>query len=99
MELLKRRDRNSDGIARASCVLVCYVPAGGAGSLDLMATGASQLRCAEGAEKGGCDMQNRAFGKAILVALACLILFPLAAAAQSSIAGLVRDESGWCCRA
>ena len=39
-------------------------------------------------------MQSRTFGKAILVALACLILFPLAAAAQSSIAGLVRDESG-----
>ena len=41
-------------------------------------------------------MQSRmAFGKAILVALACLIVpCRLAASAQSSIVGLVRDESG-----
>ena len=39
-------------------------------------------------------MQSRAFGQVIVVALACVILFPLAASAQSSFAGLVRDESG-----
>ena len=39
-------------------------------------------------------MHRSMVGRAILVALACLVLFPLAASAQSSIAGLVRDESG-----
>jgi hypothetical protein len=39
-------------------------------------------------------MHGRLIGKAILVALACLVLLPLAASAQSSIAGVVRDESG-----
>jgi hypothetical protein len=39
-------------------------------------------------------MHRNAIGRVILVALACLVLFPLAAAAQSSIVGLVRDESG-----
>jgi hypothetical protein len=32
--------------------------------------------------------------RSILIALACLVVFPLAASAQSSLAGLVRDESG-----
>jgi hypothetical protein len=39
-------------------------------------------------------MRRSMVGRAILVAVACLILFPLAAAAQSSFTGLVRDESG-----
>jgi carboxypeptidase family protein len=41
-------------------------------------------------------MYRKAVGRAILIALACVVLFPVMAAAQagSSIAGLVRDESG-----
>ena len=39
-------------------------------------------------------MRSHTFGTSILVALVCLVLFPLAASAQSSLAGLVRDESG-----
>jgi hypothetical protein len=39
-------------------------------------------------------MRSSRVGKAILVAVACLILFPLAASAQSAFTGLVRDESG-----
>jgi len=39
-------------------------------------------------------MHRNPVGKAILVAIACLVLFPLAASAQGSLAGLARDESG-----
>src|SRR5512143_3965661 len=39
-------------------------------------------------------MHRSKVGKSILVAVACLILFPLAASAQSAFTGLVRDESG-----
>src|SRR4029077_467280 len=37
---------------------------------------------------------DRFFGKALPIALACLVLFPLIAAAQGVIAGQVKDESG-----
>jgi hypothetical protein len=39
-------------------------------------------------------MHRSVIGKSVLVAVACLILFPLAASAQSAFTGLVRDESG-----
>ncbi len=39
-------------------------------------------------------MRRSMVSRSILVALACLVLFPLAASAQSSIVGLARDESG-----
>jgi hypothetical protein len=39
-------------------------------------------------------MHRNKFGTSILIALACLLFVPLAASAQSSIVGLVRDESG-----
>ena len=39
-------------------------------------------------------MHRRMACRAMLVALACLVVLPLAASAQSSIVGLVRDESG-----
>jgi hypothetical protein len=39
-------------------------------------------------------MQRRIVGRIGVIALGCLLLLPLVAAAQSSIVGLVRDESG-----
>ena len=39
-------------------------------------------------------MHPRGVGKAVIVAMLCLVLFPLAASAQSAFTGLVRDESG-----
>jgi hypothetical protein len=39
-------------------------------------------------------MRPSMIGRVILVALACLVFLPLVASAQSSIVGLVRDESG-----
>ena len=39
-------------------------------------------------------MHRWTVGKAVLVALACLLLLPLVASAQSSITGVARDESG-----
>ena len=45
-------------------------------------------------EEGGAVCTAVRSAGSILVALACLVLFPLAASAQSSLAGLVRDESG-----
>ena len=39
-------------------------------------------------------MHRKTVGRATVVALACLVLLPLTASAQSSIVGVVRDESG-----
>src|SRR6184192_1212806 len=39
-------------------------------------------------------MMSSKFGKVILAVLACLVLLPSLAAAQSQIAGIVKDESG-----
>jgi len=43
-------------------------------------------------------MHRTKVGRVVLVALACLVVFPLAASAQGMLAGLVRDESAGCCQ-